>query len=205
VSWLFNRNHADCVCSAKHLRSKDRLLNGAVYPRVHYPEVYILEGGYCQYFKESGPRCQPPTYVRMDDPNYATSRKEDLDQFRKGKFGRTKSYAYGEGKNGLAAALQPPAQPKRNSAPGGAGGVNALFAAGNIARSRRTPGMLQTLDEDASGTQATDGEDEDTDIGDSPCPPPTRGVAFKGGKMSRMPLARAETYGLYPTTSAHHH
>lgn len=132
----------------------------------------------------------------MDDPNYATSRKEDLDQFRKGKFGRTKSYAYGEGKNGLAAALAAPAaQPKRNSAPTVGQSATTLFAAGNIARSRRTQGMLQTLQEDASGAQATDNEDDDTDIGDSPCPPPTKGVVFKGGKMPRMPLARAETYG----------
>lgn len=177
---------------AKHLRSKDRSLNGHVYPRIHYPEVYILEGGYCQYYKESGARCQPPAYVRMDDPNYALSRKEDLDQFRKAKFGRTKSYAYGEGKNGLTATLAAPAaQPKRSSAPTS---VNALFAAGHAARSRRTPGMLQTLQEDSSALQ-TDGEDDETDIGDSPCPPPTKGVAFKGGKMPRMPLVKAETYG----------
>ena len=165
-------------------------MNGHVYPRIHYPEVYVLEGGYCQYYRESGPRCQPPAYVRMDDPHYALARKEDLDQFRKGKFGRTKSYAYGEGKGPLALAAAP-AQPKRNSAPGGAA---ALFAAGAAARSRRTPGMLQTLQEDA-GAAATDGEDDETDIGDSPCPPPTRGVAFKGGKMPRMPLVKAETYG----------
>lgn len=166
--------------------------NGHVYPRIHYPEVYILEGGYCQYFKESGARCQPPSYVRMDDPNYAHSRKEDLDQFRKGKFGRTKSYAYGEGKNGLLAPPMAVVQPKRNSAPTG---VNALFAAGNAARSRRAPGMLQTLQEDSSGTIPTDPEDDETDIGDSPCPPPTKNVVFKGGKVPRMPLARADTYG----------
>lgn len=35
---------------AKHLRSKDRLMNGQVYPSVHYPELYILEGGYAQYY-----------------------------------------------------------------------------------------------------------------------------------------------------------
>ena len=167
------------------------MINNSSYPCIYYPEVYILEGGYCQYFKESGPRCQPPNYVRMDDPNYANSRREDLDQFRKGKFGRTKSYAYGEGKGLLS---QPAvSQPKRNSAPSAA--ATTLFAAGNIARTRRTQGMLQTLQEDLSGAQATDCEDEDTDIGDSPCPPPTKSAAFKGGKMTRMPIARAETYG----------
>ena len=55
--------------------------------------------------------------------------------------------------------------------------------------------MEQEMFDEVKGV--ADVEDDDTDIGDSPCPPPTRGhgVAFKGGKMSRMPLARAETYG----------
>ncbi|KAI0340196.1 hypothetical protein BDW22DRAFT_446265 [Trametopsis cervina] len=174
---------------AKHLRSKDRSLNNHVYPRIHYPEVYILEGGYCKYYKTTGERCEPRAYVRMDDPVHAASRKEDLDQFRKGKFGRTKSYAYGDGKNGMMA----PAVPKRNSAPSGQ--VSTLFVAGNAARTRRTNGLLQTLQEDSSGAQHS--EDEDTDIGDSPCPPPTKavGVIFKGKKIPRAPLARAETYG----------
>ena len=36
---------------AKHLRSKDRSMNGHVYPNIHYPEVYILEGGYSGYYQ----------------------------------------------------------------------------------------------------------------------------------------------------------
>ncbi|KAI0654735.1 hypothetical protein C8Q70DRAFT_925081 [Cubamyces menziesii] len=177
---------------AKHLRSKDRALNNHVYPKVHYPEVYILEGGYSQYFSECGPRCQPSAYVRMDDPHYAASRKEDLDQFRKGKFGRTKSYAYGEGKMlSMTSAVQQVqgVQPKRNTVPNG--GQTSLFAAANAARTRR--GGLHTLQEDGSGGHESDGDE--TDIGDSPCPPPSKGVVFKGKKMTRAPLARAETYG----------
>ncbi|KAL6307908.1 hypothetical protein BKA93DRAFT_726553 [Sparassis latifolia] len=172
---------------AKYLRSKDRALNNHVYPRIYYPEVYILEGGYCQYYQESGARCQPSGYVQMDDPLYAASRKEDLDHFRKGKFGRTKSYSYGEGKMTSLASQQP----KRNTAPSG---TNALFAAANAARTRRG-GMgnagLQMLPEDKSTGHQT--EDEDTDIGDSPCPPPSKGVVFKGKKLNR--LAKAESYG----------
>ncbi|KAI0702333.1 hypothetical protein BC835DRAFT_110253 [Cytidiella melzeri] len=173
---------------AKHLRSKDRSVNARMYPRIHYPEVYILEGGYCGYWKASGDRCQPPqAYVRMDDPVHAVARKEDLDQFRsKAKFGRTKSYAYGESKNTLVA----PPMVKRNSAPSNS--VAALFVTGNAARSRRSNGLLQTLQEDSSG--ALHSEDEDTDVGDSPCPPPTKGVPFKGKKIGRAPLIRAETY-----------
>ncbi|KAI0806978.1 hypothetical protein C8Q74DRAFT_1187339 [Fomes fomentarius] len=178
---------------AKHLRSKDRAMNNHVYPRVHYPEVYILQGGYSQYYQESSIRCQPQAYVRMDDPHYAASRREDLDQFRKGKFGRTKSYAYGEGKmlsmTSAAQQVQGAAAPKRNTAP--SGGPVSLFAAANAARTRR--GGLHTLQEDGSPGHESDGDD--TDIGDSPCPPPTKGVVFKGKKITRAPLARAETYG----------
>lgn len=40
------------LSSAKHLRSKDRLINGHDYPNIHYPEVYILQGGYAEYYKK---------------------------------------------------------------------------------------------------------------------------------------------------------
>ncbi|KAI0059081.1 hypothetical protein BV25DRAFT_1167038 [Artomyces pyxidatus] len=173
---------------AKHLRSKDRALNNHNYPNIHFPEVYILEGGYCQYFKESSTRCQPPAYVRMDDPHHAASRKEDLDQFRKAKFGRTKSYAYGDAM--LASLGQQ--QQKRQTAP--SGGATQLFAAANAARTRRC-GALGTLAEDSHVTQS---EDEDTDLGDSPCPPPTKNAGLKGKKLAlggtRGPLLRAETF-----------
>ncbi|TFY53616.1 hypothetical protein EVJ58_g9354, partial [Rhodofomes roseus] len=172
---------------AKHLRSKDRALNNHVYPKIHYPEVYILEGGFSQYYQDSALRCQPCGYVRMDDPHYAQSRKEDLDQFRKGKFGRTKSYAFGEGKT-VSALSQ---QSKRNTAP--SGGPTHMFAAANAARGRRG-GMgnsaLQMLAEGGSQDHESDGDD--TDIGDSPCPPPTKTVTYKTKKIGR--LGRTETY-----------
>ncbi|PFH52435.1 hypothetical protein AMATHDRAFT_140236 [Amanita thiersii Skay4041] len=174
---------------AKHLRAKDRAMNNHVYPKIHYPEVYILEGGYCQYFRTSPHRCEPPAYVTMDDPKHLASRREDLDQFRKVKFGRHKSYAFGDN-NGKNAAPQS----KRNTAP--IGGPNALYAAANAARTRRAANggsTLLPLAEDANTT--ADADDTETDIEDSPCPPPTRTAPFKGKKLVRAALARAETYG----------
>lgn len=83
--------------SAKHLRAKDRAMNHHVYPRIHYPEVYILKGGYSAYFEQSARFSEPRAYVRMDDPAFARDRRQDLDAFRvKSRFGRTRSYAYGE-------------------------------------------------------------------------------------------------------------
>ncbi|KAL0947079.1 hypothetical protein HGRIS_013220 [Hohenbuehelia grisea] len=173
---------------AKHLRAKDRSMNNHVYPKIHFPEVYILEGGYCQYFKASGVRCQPPAYVTMDDPSHANARREDLDHFRKAKFGRHKSYTYGDG--GAKMIVSQPSQPKRNTVPNGA---NPLFAAANAARTRRGGASgLSTLPEDSNMTSHSD--DEDTDIGDSPCPPPTKATAFKPLKRPTRTLVRAETY-----------
>lgn len=150
---------------AKHLRSKDRAMNGHVYPKILYPEVYVLEGGYCQYFSQSSQRCQPPGYIRMDDPEYAGACKAEMDIFRKldgkdgvgkpagarSKFGRHRSYAYGElatassnGGFGRPTSLLPEPQmtskqpvSKRNTAPSGVIGGGSLFAAANAARTRR--------------------------------------------------------------------
>lgn len=85
---------------------------------------------------------------------------------------------------------QTQAHSKRNTAP-----ISApvqMFAAANAARNRRG-GALTTLSEDAGNT-TNDGDDTDTDIGDSPCPPPTKTAMLKGKKMPRT-LVRAETYG----------
>jgi M-phase inducer tyrosine phosphatase len=179
-----------CASSAKHLRANDRAMNNHIYPKIHFPEVYVLEGGYCQYFKVSPNRCEPPAYVTMDDPVHATSRREDLDQFRKAKFGRHKSYTYGDstGKTSLISMSQ---QQKKNMAPVP---PNSLFAAANAARTRRGGGgSLMTLAED--GNMTADADDTDTDIGDSPCPPPpSKANALKSKKAGRAPLARAESY-----------
>ena len=61
----------------------------------------------------------------MDDPYHAASRKEDLDQFRRAKFGRTKSYAYGD-----AMGITALKGSKRNP-----GTVQPLFAATSVAHS----------------------------------------------------------------------
>ncbi|KAH6919017.1 tyrosine phosphatase [Coprinopsis sp. MPI-PUGE-AT-0042] len=187
---------------AKHLRAKDRAMNNHVYPKIHYPEVYILEGGYCNYYKTSGRNCEPKAYVTMDDPNHALSRREDMDQFRKAKFGRHKSYTYGDGAAGsmknAALLAQPPKAIKRNTAPA----PSTLFsAAGNAARTRRS-GLSTLAEHDHSssspavpaglnftggggilasrlgGGEETDGDEScEADLGDSPCPPPNKVVA----------------------------
>ncbi len=179
--------------SAKHLRSRDRAVNNHSYPRVYFPEVYILEGGYCQYFKESGARCKPPGYVRMDDPNHAASRREDMDHFRKATFGRTKSYAYGD-----AIGLRVSKLRNQNNNNNNAAQPGQLFTTATA----NTVRLCGVISDDGLGVVPEDchvllSEDEETDIGDSPCPPQSKNAGFKAKKLGlggRSQLMRAETW-----------
>jgi len=136
----------------------------------------------------------------MDDPNHAIARREDLDQFRKVKFGKHKSYAYGEGASSstivttvtsTSQSQVPQSQSKRNTAP--LADSSQMYAAASMARGRRTR-LLATLQEDA-GNMIAEAEDTDTDIGDSPCPPPTKNGMLKGKRNARVSVSRVEVYG----------
>lgn len=53
---------------------------------------------------------------------------------------------------------------------------------------------LSTLVED--GNVMLDADDTDTDLGDSPCPPPSKaGMMMKGKKIGARGMVRSETYG----------
>jgi M-phase inducer tyrosine phosphatase len=73
-------------------------MNMTQYPALHYPEVYILEGGYARYHAHSPQHCQG-SYVSMDDPNHRRDRQADLSHFRTREHAassRAKSFTYGE-------------------------------------------------------------------------------------------------------------
>ncbi|KAJ9125574.1 hypothetical protein QFC22_000536 [Naganishia vaughanmartiniae] len=99
----FSNKRAPAI--AKFLRSRDRTLNNDVYPKVHYPELYILEGGYCDFFDKCPDKCEPCAYVPMDDPKHETKRDSDLHDFRK--FTRTRSFTYGENQPQAVRPVQP--------------------------------------------------------------------------------------------------
>jgi M-phase inducer tyrosine phosphatase len=48
------------------MRQLDRKANGDHYPRLSYPELYILEGGYSEFFKDYPSYCEPQSYISMD-------------------------------------------------------------------------------------------------------------------------------------------
>ncbi|NXO21383.1 MPIP2 phosphatase, partial [Cisticola juncidis] len=60
----------------KFLRERDRSCHE--YPRLHYPELYVLKGGYREFFFQFPSYCEPQDYRPMEHPAF----KEELRKFR---------------------------------------------------------------------------------------------------------------------------
>ena len=55
----------------KAMRDMDRRFHGtALYPKVFYPEIYLLEGGYKNFFTQFPALCDPQGYRPMDHPEF---------------------------------------------------------------------------------------------------------------------------------------
>lgn len=83
---------------AKFVRQWDRDVNHENYPRLTYPEMYILEGGYCEFYKEHSARCLG-TYVSMEDKAHERTVEKELAKIkdtRRGKLSRAHTYALGQ-------------------------------------------------------------------------------------------------------------
>ncbi|XP_055499680.1 M-phase inducer phosphatase 2 isoform X2 [Leucoraja erinacea] len=62
----------------RFLREKDREINGTDYPKLHYPELYILKGGYKEFFPRFKLYCEPQGYRPMNHEDF----RDDLRKFR---------------------------------------------------------------------------------------------------------------------------
>ncbi|KAK8861570.1 hypothetical protein IAR55_002392 [Kwoniella newhampshirensis] len=171
---------------AKHLRSRDRLINNALYPRIFYPEVYILEGGYCGFYQTQPDQCDPKGYTPMDDPKHCVRRDSDLHDFRK--FSRTRSFTYGEQAPPQSRAL-PPCPP-------------LAFAAASAATARRHGSTIAEEDHEheSSPSQADTSAEFGSGTEASPCAravsmsqPPIFGSA-KSRALGRVGFARVASY-----------
>ncbi|XP_062430452.1 M-phase inducer phosphatase 2 isoform X2 [Rhea pennata] len=60
----------------RFVREKDRACNE--YPHLHYPELYVLKGGYREFFPQYQAHCEPQDYRPMHHEDF----KEDLRKFR---------------------------------------------------------------------------------------------------------------------------
>lgn len=56
----------------RFVREKDRACNQ--YPQLHYPELYVLKGGYREFFPQYQAHCEPQSYRPMHHADF----KEDL-------------------------------------------------------------------------------------------------------------------------------
>ncbi|XP_046750039.1 M-phase inducer phosphatase-like isoform X2 [Diprion similis] len=63
---------------SRFLRNIDRQRNKEHYPALHYPEVYLLHGGYQQFYHQQKELCSPQGYRPMRHPDH----EADLRQFR---------------------------------------------------------------------------------------------------------------------------
>jgi hypothetical protein len=91
----------------RHVRNLDRWIHADRYPELFYPELYLIDGGYKNCFETLKVRngllstasmgsltlhaagrvkdkiCHPPTYVRMDDENFAEACRVEFSAWRR--------------------------------------------------------------------------------------------------------------------------
>lgn len=85
------------ISRAEHIRRQDRRVNEALYPKLTYPEVYILDGGYHSFFKNHHTRCFPQSYVEMDAQGHEATCEREMEKLRRrGKLNRAVTYAFGQ-------------------------------------------------------------------------------------------------------------
>ncbi|CAF0991239.1 unnamed protein product [Brachionus calyciflorus] len=63
----------------RELRERDRSINKDDYPNLCYPEIYLLEGGYKQFYESNQQLCEPRAYVPMLQDEH----RNDMKFFRK--------------------------------------------------------------------------------------------------------------------------
>jgi M-phase inducer tyrosine phosphatase len=83
---------------ARFIRKQDRTTNAEHYPRLSFPEVYILDGGYSGFFTEHPARCFPQNYVEMDAKEHAYTCEREMGRLRqnRSKLGRAQTFAFGQ-------------------------------------------------------------------------------------------------------------
>ncbi|CUM65432.1 uncharacterized protein PRCAT00003071001 [Priceomyces carsonii] len=80
---------------AKYLRKCDRQINSHEYPKLSYPDIVILSGGYKRFFDKFKLFCIPQGYVEMNDVNYQERCESEMNKVRQAnKLTRTKSQNY---------------------------------------------------------------------------------------------------------------
>jgi hypothetical protein len=60
----------------KAVRELDRKIHGMKYfPKLFYPEMYVLNGGYRSFYSQYSELCEPNGYIAMKDPKFLDVQK----------------------------------------------------------------------------------------------------------------------------------
>ncbi|KAK2743297.1 cell division cycle- protein [Onygenales sp. PD_40] len=82
---------------AKFIRHKDRAVNIDEYPKLTYPEMYILDGGYSSFFAKHRSLCNPQNYVEMAAKEHAFACERGLGKVKqRSKLARAQTFAFGQ-------------------------------------------------------------------------------------------------------------
>ena len=73
---------------ARFLRNFDRQINAENYPQLNFPEIYVMAGGYKEFFAQHAEGCCPQAYTPMLHEDH----KNDLRKFRS----KSKSWSAGD-------------------------------------------------------------------------------------------------------------
>jgi M-phase inducer tyrosine phosphatase len=102
---------------AKFIRNKDRSVNAEQYPRLTYPETYILDGGYSSFFKDYRSRCFPQDYVEMDAQEHARACEKGLGKVKqRSKLVRAQTFAFGQHTTSMEDSPTGPGRTRHGSA-----------------------------------------------------------------------------------------
>lgn len=83
--------------TAKYIRNHDRTVNAEQYPRLSYPEMYILEGGYSNFFAQHRSKCYPQNYVEMNDQRHEKACEAGMAKVKhRQKLFRAQTFAFGQ-------------------------------------------------------------------------------------------------------------
>jgi rhodanese-related sulfurtransferase len=86
---IFHCEFSECRAPAlcRWFRNEDRKANAENFPRLRFPHLYLLKGGYAAFYAQFPALCEPCGYVKMKDEGRKRERKEGLARVRKG-YGR---------------------------------------------------------------------------------------------------------------------
>ena len=102
--------------TAGFIRSRDRDVNVEQYPRLTYPEMYVLDGGYSQFFAQHRSKCFPQSYVEMNDQRHEQACERGMAKVKqRQKLFRNQTFAFGQGDHEMDNS--PTAQGRNNAGP----------------------------------------------------------------------------------------